>query len=278
MIKLELMKAFLVILLFIFPLFSSLAESLTIENAKAYREEGYRVQSLGDFKKALVWYQKAIILDPQYAQAYNDLGVIYETLGNNDKALEMYKRVLEIDPEYLPAYTNLAFIYEKKGDMENAVFYWQKRYELGQKGSYWWEVSRQRLVKSGMLPQIRREKLAKKAVELAKEIIQSNEQERLKLIETAKFHFNIGNQAFLEKDYETAKKEFETVFFLDPPDEEIINKSISLYKQSRRLFLRKRALANAKNALDYIENEDYLSAQKKLRDTLEVIFRITQEK
>ena len=278
MIQLKLMKAFLVILLSIFPLFSSLAGPLVKEKAKAYQEEGYRVQSLGDFRSALVWYQKAIILDPQYTQAYNDLGVVYETLGNNDKALEMYKKVLEIDPEYLPVYTNLAFIYEKKGDMEKAAFYWQKRYELGRKGGYWWEVSRQRLVKAGIYPRMRRERLEKKAVELSKEIIQSNEQERLKLMETVKLHFSIGKQAFLEKDYETAKKEFETVFFLNPPDEEIVNKSISLYKQSKRLFLRKRALANAKNALDYVKNEDYLSAQKKLRDTLEVIFRISQEK
>ncbi|MCK4519831.1 MAG: tetratricopeptide repeat protein [Candidatus Omnitrophica bacterium] len=278
MIQLKLMKAFLVILLSIFPLFSSLAESLTNEEAKAYREEGYKVQSLGDFESALVYYQKAVILDPQYAQAYNDLGIVYETLGDNDRALEMYKKVLKIDPEYLPAYTNLAFIYERKGDMENAAFCWQKRYKLGRKGDYWWEVSRQRLLKSGLYPEMKRERLEKKAVELSKKIIQSNEQGRLKLTEAVELHFNIGNQAFLEKDYETAKKEFETVFFLNPPDEEILNKSISLYKQSRRLLLRKRVLANAKNALDYIENEDYLSAQKKLRDTLEVIFRITQEK
>ena len=285
MIQLKLMKTLLVIFFFIFPLFSSLAGSLVKENAKAYREEGYRVQSLGDLKNALAWYKKAIILDPRYAQAYNDLGVIYETLGNDDMALEVYKKVLEIDPQYLPAYTNLASIYEKKEDMKSANFYWQKRYELGREGSYWWEVSRQRLLKTDIYPMARKKRLEINAVELSRKIIQSNKQERLKLMETVMHHFNIGNQAFLEKNYETAKKEFETVFFLNPPDEEIANKSIGLYKQSKKIFLSKQsktlfskrqALANAKNALDYIKNEDYLSAQKKLKDTLEVISRIIQ--
>ena len=272
------MRIFLVIFLSIFPLLSSQAESLLKEDAKAYREEGYRAQSLGDLEGALGWYQKAVHMDPRYAQVYNDIGVIYENRDEIGRAEEMYKKTLEIDPSFLPAYTNLAFIAEKKGNIEDASYYWQKRYELGQEGDYWWEVSRQHLLKLGTYPKMRRERLEKKAAELSKEIIKKNTQEKLALIREVRLHFNIGNQAFLEKDYATAIKEFETIFFLNPDDEEILNKSVKLYKQAKRLYLRGAVLAGLKNALDYIESDDYQSAENKLEDTLEVISRITQEK
>jgi len=278
MIELKSMRVFLVIFLSIFPLLSSQAESLLKEDAKAYREEGYKAQSLGDLEGALMWYQKAAQMDPHYTQAYNDIGVIYEHQGEIDLAEEMYKKTLEIDPGFLPAYTNLAFIAEKKGNIKDASYYWQKRYELGQEGDYWWEVSSQHLLRLGTYPRVRKEILEKKAARLSREIIWKNTQEKAATIKEAKLHFDIGNQAFLERDYETAIKEFEAIFFLTPDDEEILNKSVKLYKQAKRLYLRGAALAGLKNALDYIENDDYLSAEKKLENTLEVISRITQEK
>ena len=278
MIKLKPMRIFLVIFLSIFPLLSSLAGSLILEDAKAYREEGYKAQSLGDIAGALVWYQKAIQMDPHYAQVCNDIGVIYENQGDIVRAEEMYKRTLDIDPDFLPTYTNLAFIAEKKGNIEDASYYWKKRYELGQEGDYWWEVSRQHLLKLGTYPKLRRERLEKKAAELSKEIIKKSSEEKAAIIREAKLRFNIGNQAFIEKDYETAVKEFEAILFLNPDDEEILDKSVKLYKQSKRLYLRRKALSDAQNALDYIENDDYLSAEKKLGDTLETISHIAQEK
>jgi len=278
MIKLKPMRIFLVIFLSIFPLLSSQAGDLLLEDAKAYREAGYKAQSLGDIEGALVWYQKAAQLDPNYAQVHNDIGVIFENQGDLVRAEKMYKKTLSIDSNFLPAYTNLAFIAEKKGNVEDANYYWTKRYELGQKGDYWWEVARQHLLKLGTYPKLRRERLEKQASLLSKEVAQNNERERLVLVKEAKLHFDIANQAFLEKDYETAIKEFETVFLLNSPDKELIDKSVSIYKQSKRLFLRKKALSDAKNALDYIENDDYLSAEKKLGDTLETISRIAQEK
>lgn len=271
------MRIFLVIFLSIIPLLSSQAGPLVKEDARVYREAGYRAQSVGDLEGALTWYQKAVILDPHFAQPYNDIGVVYEAQGRIGEALEMYKKVLEIDPEYLAAYTNLAFISEKKGNIEDAAYYWQRRYELGQKGKYWWEVSRQHLLKLGTYPRIRRERLEKKAAQLSKQIIADNKQERLNLTKKAKLHFDIGNQAFLEKDYKAAIKEFEAVLFLNPHDEELLNKSVKLYKQSKRLYFRGKAISDAKNALDYMENNDYLSAERELKDTLEAISRITQE-
>lgn len=278
MIKSKLMKVLLTVLLSIIPLFSCWAGSLVKDEAVAYREEGFNAQSLGDLEGALMYYQKALTLDPHYAQAYNDSGVVYEAQGNDYKALEMYNKALEIDPNLLSVYTNLAFFYEKNKDIKNAAFYWQKRYELGQEGSYWWEVSRQHLIKLGTYPKLKKKRLAKEAIKLSEGIAQSNKQERLKSIEDAKFHFDIGNKAFLEKDYKNARKEFEAVFFINPSDEELLSKSVDLYKEAKRLSLREQITTDIKNALNYIESNDYLSAERRLKDVLESISRITQKK
>lgn len=272
------MRIFLVIFLSVFPLLFSQAETLLKEDARVYREEGYKAQTLGDAEGALVWYQKAVQMDPHYAQAYNDIGVIYENLGNINQAEEMYKKAIETDPKFLPGYTNLAFIAERRGNVEKASHYWQKRYELGQEGDYWWEVSRQHLLKLGTYPRVRKEWLEKQAAELSREIVKKSAQEKLSIIREARLRFDIGNQAFIEKDYEVAVKEFEAILFLNPDDEELLNKSAKLYKQAKRLYLRGAAFADLDKALDSIEKDNYQSAREKLENALEVISRITQEK
>ena len=271
------MRVLLVVSLLLLPLFSSQALDAVNEQARAYREQGYRLQSIGDLAGALINYQKAVQMNPEYAEVYNDLGVVYESMGETDKALPMYKKVLEIDPNYMPTYTNLAFLYEKKGDIENATLYWKKRYLAGEQGEYWWEVSRQHLLKLGTYPEVRKAVLEQEAAKLSRELIYKNEQERLKLAEEAKLHFDLGNNAFKVKDYQTAIKELNTVLSLNVPDEKMNATSRQLVEQAERLYLRDQAYVNTKNALDYMERDDYLSAGDKLKSALTAVFRITQK-
>ena len=284
------MKVILALLLCFLPFLSALSEKnytppdnittaqeLLARDAKVYRDQGYRLQSMGDLQGALMHYQKAYEMDPDFVEVANDIGVVYEALGDEERALEMYRQAVEIDPNYLGAYTNLAFLYEKRGDVQNAVKYWTKRYELGRKGDYWWEVSRQHLLKLGAYPKIRKEMLEKKAAVLSRELIYRREQERFDLIEEAQLHFEVGNQAFIEGDYEVAVNECKTILSLNPPDEELKNKTRVLYQEAQKLYLKQQALVNTKDALDYINNEDYLSAADKLKSSLTAVFRITQE-
>ncbi len=272
----------MICLLLFFPvLFPSVAENPqtteTIKNeARSYRQEGYRLQSLGDLKGALVYYQKAAQMDPYYAEVHNDLGVVYEALGDDEQAFKEYKEVLKIDPNYMGAYTNLAFLYEKKGDIKNATEYWKKRYLLGDTSDYWREVSRQHLLKLGTYPEVRKEVLEEKAARLSREFVYKREQERLKLIEEAKLHFDIGNRALKEGDAEVAVAEFKTVLALNPPDEELKKQADRLYQEAERLYLRKKAFADTKSALEFISKDDYLSAGEKLKDALDSVFRVSQ--
>lgn len=283
MLILGIMRFSLIIFFFLlsgFPFFSSQARNVVAGEAIAYREKGYKLQMMGDLNGALVYYQKAAQMDPHYAEVFNDLGVVYEIFGNEGDALVMYKKALRLKPSYLPIYTNLAFFYEKKGDIKNAAFYWMKRYNLGKEGEYWWEVSQQhlmRLAKTGKIPEIKTEILRKKATKLSQEISYKHEQEKLKLIEEARLHFDMGDQAFFERNYKTAAKEFKTVLFLNPPDEELVGKAKEFYKQSEMLCLKKQALVNAKSAVNCINSGGYQVAGDKLKNALSAVFSIIQE-
>jgi Flp pilus assembly protein TadD len=247
------------------------------QQAKIYREQGYKLQSRGELRKALVYYTKAAHLYPQYVEVYNDLGVVYENLGDDKNALAMYKKALAIEANYLPTYTNLAFFYERKGDIKQASYYWQKRYELGEKGEYWWEVSRQHLLKLGTFPEVRKERLEKEAAKLSKELVYKHEQQRLKTVAEARLHFNIGATMVAKGDYAGAIKEFDTALSLNPPDEELKNKIKKLYKKTKKTLIKEEALTYTQEALEYIKRDDFLSAGEKLKNALSSVFRISQK-
>ena len=271
------MRVLLVFFLLIFPLYFSHAESLTKDEAVAYREEGLKAQAMGDFEGALAYYLKAAQMDSTLIQVYNDAGVAYESLGNDLGAEQMYLKALEKDPKCGSAHTNLALLYEKKGDIEKATAHWKSRYELGDENDYWWEVSLQHLLKLGTYPQVRKEILETQAARLSREMIYKREQQRSDNLDQAKHHMRIGDKAFAEGDYEISTEEFRKALSLIPMDDKLVDKALNLYKKSERLLARERVAANAKSALDYMKEDDYSSAKRRLEDALDAVSRITQE-
>jgi Flp pilus assembly protein TadD len=114
------------------------------QEARKYREEGLRLQKLGDVDTALTCYLKACEIDPHYAAIHNDIGVIYETKGLPAIAEEHYQEAIKIDPSFASAYTNLAILSENKRDLVKAKEYWQMRQQLGA-SDQWSEIAARRL-------------------------------------------------------------------------------------------------------------------------------------
>ncbi|MCM8819259.1 MAG: tetratricopeptide repeat protein [Candidatus Omnitrophica bacterium] len=276
------MKYFLIFLLLFIPISATPKEESLKEQkkqeARAYRAQGYKLQSMGNIKEAMSFYKKAIELDPSYVEAINDLGVVYETLGDLESALAMYKKVLQIDSNYLPVYTNLGFLYEKKGDILNATNYWAKRYELGEEGEYWREVAAQHLLKLGTYPEIKKALQEKEAIKLSKELAYIREQERLKILEEAKLHFDISSKLYLKGDYTQALKEIDTALSLDPPDEELKIKMLDLRKKIYIIKTKEEARVLTEGALADIKKEDFLLAAEKLKNALSALFSLSKEK
>jgi len=272
------LKYLLIITLTIYPFVSTRAESsMSREEARKYRSEGYKMQMGGNIEGARQMYEKAAAMDPRYAEVHNDLGVIYENLNQIDQAISMYKKALEIDPNYLPAYANLGFIYEKTGDVGNASFYWKKRYNLGQDGEYWREVSRQHLLKLGTYPELAKAQLEEQARLLSQRMTAQREQARLKNIDESKLHYDLGCSFLTKGDYAAAVKELEAARDLKPEDAGLAMRIEEFHANAEQALRRTQAKVNAEEALSDIQKENYPEAGVKLKESLDAVNGISKK-
>ena len=103
-----------------------------LEDAETYNNIGFILQDkLKKYNDALVFYVKAVELDPSYKIAWNNLGRTYRALRDFDKALMCYQEALKIDPKYALVYNNLGWLYEKlKKNKKTAIAYYEKAIEV----------------------------------------------------------------------------------------------------------------------------------------------------
>ena len=68
---------------------------------------------MGEYKKAISSFEKAIKIQPNYAMAHNNLGIIFQELGENQKAINFYQMAVKYEPENLEHLYNLSELDEK---------------------------------------------------------------------------------------------------------------------------------------------------------------------
>lgn len=79
-----------------------------------------------NYKDALVQYQKAVDLSPEFVGAIINVGNCYYMLQEYDKAIKAFKDALKIEPENAQANRNLSHIYGTLGNVEMQQFYDRK--------------------------------------------------------------------------------------------------------------------------------------------------------
>lgn len=60
---------------------------------------GYKYLQLGEYDKALEYYEKALEINPENPYAILNSGYIYQMREEKEKAKEFYKRLIELDPQ-----------------------------------------------------------------------------------------------------------------------------------------------------------------------------------
>ncbi|MGD0338305.1 MAG: tetratricopeptide repeat protein [Bacteroidota bacterium] len=107
--------------------YATAANSLS---ASDWFQKGYNAYEAKDIDNAIVFFKKAIDLDPKYAKAYNGLGNAYYGKANYDKAMSLWEKAIELDPKYAAAYNNLGNAYKDKGNYDKAIPLYEKSIEL----------------------------------------------------------------------------------------------------------------------------------------------------
>jgi tetratricopeptide (TPR) repeat protein len=80
----------------------------------------------GKVEEAIVHYNKALELDPNYSEAHFNLGNALLRLGRVDEAIAHYQKALETNPNNLPALYNLAGVFGQSGRMAEAIDHYNR--------------------------------------------------------------------------------------------------------------------------------------------------------
>lgn len=114
-------------------LYYNKAIGLNPEYADAYLDRGVAYYDNGQYDKALADYNKAIELNPQDKLAYFNRGLVYYYQKDYDKALKEFNKTIELDPRYTVAYLNCGIIYFSRNDDDRAIANYSKVINLDPK-------------------------------------------------------------------------------------------------------------------------------------------------
>mgnify|MGYP005639534601 CR=1 FL=1 len=86
-------------------------------SSKLFNLRAAAYTALDNYELALINYEKAISLNPDYADAYNNLGNLFKSAGKNDEAIQSYKKAIAIKSPFPEAERNLAAIPDFSGNI-----------------------------------------------------------------------------------------------------------------------------------------------------------------
>ena len=98
--------------------------------AHAFYKRGNSFYYLGELKRAIEEFSRALVLDPENANAYYNRANAHADLGEHDPAVEDYSAAIRLEPDHDFAFYNRANSYLAKGDWQRAVSDYKKAYAL----------------------------------------------------------------------------------------------------------------------------------------------------
>ena len=88
---------------------------------KIFNDLGFYYQDRGASDKAIIEFNKALELDPNYGYVLNQLGYVYLDMGDFPKAIEHFKKYVSLSPGEANPVDSLAEAYFDMGQLDEAV-------------------------------------------------------------------------------------------------------------------------------------------------------------
>ena len=93
----------------------------TAPKADDFYIQGVNKSEKKDYRGAIVAYNEAIRLNPNYTPAYNDRGLVHLVSGDKKGAIEDFNQALRINPNYAQAYAGRGIVRYHLGDQKWAI-------------------------------------------------------------------------------------------------------------------------------------------------------------
>ncbi len=106
------------------------ALACTSGNYVAHNNLGYDLAHQGQPAEAIVHYQKALEINPDFAEAHNNLGTALLNQRRLEEASAHYHQALDKDPAFAEAHNNLGIVLTKQGRPVEAIEEYRKAIEL----------------------------------------------------------------------------------------------------------------------------------------------------
>ena len=98
----------------------------------AYNNRGIAFGKIGKLDRAILDFDRAIVLHPSFDRAYNNRGSAYLLYGHLDKAIEDFDKAININTENPSSYNNRGYAYYLTGRYDRAIHDYNKTIELDQ--------------------------------------------------------------------------------------------------------------------------------------------------
>ncbi len=89
--------------------------------AQGYNYRGVAYVDQHQYDRAVLDFNRAVQLKPDYVKAYYNLGLCYQQKGQYDLATRELTRAIQLDPECQRCYIERALVYKNKGDRGHAI-------------------------------------------------------------------------------------------------------------------------------------------------------------
>lgn len=97
------------------------ALSLSLNSSLVNQVHGWLLIAKGDFDKAILKMEQALVLDPLSLPLISNLGDAYSFAGRFHEALAQYDKIVEMDPRYRRGFEGRGMVYLALGENEKAI-------------------------------------------------------------------------------------------------------------------------------------------------------------
>jgi len=106
------------------------AIELNPKHTKSYYNLGLLLHKIKNYKEAIDCFEKILKTEPGFKNANNSLGVIFYKLGENLKAIACYKNEIQTNSLNIGAYNNLGIVFYNLGEIHKARSSFEKAIQI----------------------------------------------------------------------------------------------------------------------------------------------------